>query len=91
MHSEMVRKGEEIWSRGLEHGYDNNNEFGNIANDLQEVIDLVESLPRIIFQLESGYECEAGCLIQNEAYHALKSFYDEDINQFRKCISRLPK
>lgn len=41
--SEFNRKSEEVWSKGLEHGYDCDNEFGKTAKALNIAINVLEN------------------------------------------------
>lgn len=43
LRSEFERKSEEVWSRGLEHGYDSSNENGKTATALELAIRLLKS------------------------------------------------
>jgi hypothetical protein len=41
--SEFERKSEEVWARGLEHGYDCDNENARTARALEQAIEWLEN------------------------------------------------
>jgi len=41
--SEFERKSDEVWSKGLEHGYDCENEYGRLAKALGKAIEILEN------------------------------------------------
>lgn len=43
LQSEFERKSEEVWARGLEHGYDCENENGRTAQALGKAIEWLEN------------------------------------------------
>lgn len=43
LQSEFERKSEEVWARGLEHGYDCGNENGRTAQALGKAIEWLEN------------------------------------------------